>query len=437
MNKTWIIIKREYLTRVTKKMFLVTTILLPILMFGLIALIAYLTVKSEDAQKIILLDQSGVYASLAKNDSRSYSIELITDSDVMAVKKRIENGDADVLVHIYPLSESGMPDSVLMYKEGGVGLATKEYISSEIDRLTQIRQMELAGIDKSKIDSINSSTVLVKSYDLKNNKLTNSEVASGIGYMMGFLIYMIIFIYGAGVMRGVMEEKTNRIAEVIISSVKPFELMMGKIIGIAMVGLTQFLLWGVLLFVLQTVLFAFVPILSDMKDLSAMADPTITEGVNPMARSEGAEMIRALMGQNWGLILFAFLFYFLGGYLLYAAMFAAVGSMVNEDPQEAQQLTLPITMPIIAGFIIMATTIKSPDSSIAIFGSLFPLTSPIVMLARVPYGVPMWQLILSMVFLVLGFVLMTWLSAKIYRTGILMYGKKASWKEIIKWLKYS
>ncbi len=437
MNKTWIIIKREYLTRVTKKMFLVTTILLPILMFGLIALIAYLTVKSEDAQKIILLDQSGVYASLAKNDSRSYSIELITDSDVMAVKKRIENGDADVLVHIYPLSESGMPDSVLMYKEGGVGLATKEYISSEIDRLTQIRQMELAGIDKSKIDSINSITVLVKSYDLKNNKLTNSEVASGIGYMMGFLIYMIIFIYGAGVMRGVMEEKTNRIAEVIISSVKPFELMMGKIIGIAMVGLTQFLLWGVLLFVLQTVLFAFVPILSDMKDLSVMADPTITEGVNPMARSEGAEMIRALMGQNWGLILFAFLFYFLGGYLLYAAMFAAVGSMVNEDPQEAQQLTLPITMPIIAGFIIMATTIKSPDSSIAIFGSLFPLTSPIVMLARVPYGVPMWQLILSMVFLVLGFVLMTWLSAKIYRTGILIYGKKASWKEIIKWLKYS
>ena len=248
---------------------------------------------------------------------------------------------------------------------------------------------------------------------------------------------MVIFIYGAGVMRGVMEEKTNRIAEVIISSVKPFQLMMGKIIGIALVGLTQFMMWIGLMLILQLLLPLFIPGLSDVLHGSVTMTPEMQQQMNAMGSGENMSMIQSLMNQNWGLILGCFLFYFLGGYFLYASMFAAVGSLVNEDPQEAQQLTIPITMPIILGFIIMATSVKDPNSTLSVFGSLFPLTSPIVMLARIPYGVPVWQLLLSMTLLIAGFLFMTWLSAKIYRTGILLYGKKITWKEVYKWIRYS
>lgn len=256
-----------------------------------------------------------------------------------------------------------------------------------------------------------------------------------IGYVMGFLIYLVILIYGMSVMRGVSEEKTNRVAEVIISSVKPFHLMLGKIIGIAMVGLTQFVMWLLLTGLLQFMLPLFVPGLGDMLHSGpAMAD--VQQKMQSVDQHELASFLQTLYAQNWALIIGCFLFYFLGGYFLYASMFAAVGSMVNEDQQEAQQMTLPITMPIIFGFIIMASTIKDPNSPLSVFGSLFPLTSPIVMMARIPYGVPAWQIALSMLLLVGGFTFMTWLSARIYRTAILLYGKKVTWKEVFKWLRY-
>jgi ABC-2 type transport system permease protein len=234
-----------------------------------------------------------------------------------------------------------------------------------------------------------------------------------------------------------MEEKTNRIAEVIISSVKPFQLMMGKIIGIALVGLTQFMMWIVLMLMLQLLLPLFIPGLTEVLHSGVNMPSEMQTSMSGLSTPENMGVIKAFMNQNWGLIFASFLFYFLGGYFLYASMFAAVGSLVNEDPQEAQQLTIPVTMPIILGFVIMATSVKDPNSTLSVFGSLFPLTSPIVMLARIPYGVPAWQLILSMVLLIGGFVFMTWLSAKIYRTGILLYGKKPSWKEVIKWIRYS
>jgi ABC-2 type transport system permease protein len=209
--------------------------------------------------------------------------------------------------------------------------------------------------------------------------------------------------------------------------------MMGKIVGIALVGLTQFLLWLILTGSLQFLLPLFIPELRQAIHPSSAAD---MDAMSKVPTSELAGIFNSLSNQHWSLILSCFLFYFLGGYFLYAAMFAAVGSLVNEDQQEAQQMTIPITMPIILGFFIMTSAIKDPNSTLAIFGSMFPLTSPIVMMARIPYGVPAWQIAISMLLLVAGFVLMTWLSAKIYRTGILMYGKKASWKEVIKWMRY-
>lgn len=439
MKKIWLIIQREYLSRVKKKSFLVTTILVPLLMFGAITGMIYVAVSSEQDQKIVVRDHTGQFAYQLDSSRAHYKL-IYSDPSMhnWSGDSIIKKYDADILVDIMG-APSLKPDSVVILKEGGVSLAVKEFISSEVDELYQTHLMEQAGIQPSSIDSIRSQKLSIKSYDLKEKKETSAEMASAIGYIMGFLIYLVLFIYGAGVMRGVMEEKTNRIAEVIISSVKPFQLMMGKIVGIALVGLTQFLIWGIIMIALQFLLPVLIPSLAEMNPSQLAEMPSGTkelQSLNQIQGNEKLEMIMALANQNWGFILFSFLFYFLGGYFLYASMFAAVGSLVNEDPQEAQQLTLPVTMPIIFGFIIMAATANDPHSSLAVFGSLFPLTSPIVMLARIPYDVPTWQLLTSMVLLVFGFILMTWLSAKIYRTGILMYGKKITWKEVIKWMRY-
>ncbi len=432
MNKIWLIIQREYISRVKKKSFLVTTLLIPILMFGLIATMAYMAAKSEQKEAIAVIDESGVFINKMDTSSSSYTITYIADDTHENYTTLLEKNKCDILLHIYPF-KNGLPDSVNIYKDGGVSLSAKEFISDDMNTIYQIKQMQDEGIDKEKIDSINNSSIRLKSFDLKNNQETSSEIATMIGYVTGFLIYLVILIYGMGVMRGVMEEKTNRIAEVIISSVRPFQLMMGKIVGIALVGLTQFLLWLILTGSLQFLLPLFIP------ELRQAMHPSSAAGMDAMSKvptSELAGIFNSLSNQHWSLILSCFLFYFLGGYFLYAAMFAAVGSLVNEDQQEAQQMTIPITMPIILAFFIMTSAIKDPNSTLAIFGSMFPLTSPIVMMARIPYGVPAWQIATSMLLLVAGFVLMTWLSAKIYRTGILMYGKKASWKEVIKWMRY-
>ena len=432
MNKIWLIIQREYISRVKKKSFLVTTLLIPILMFGLIATMAYMAAKSEQKEAIAVIDESGIFINKMDTSSSSYTIKYIADDRHENYTTLLEKNKCDILLHIYPF-KNGLPDSVNIYKDGGVSLSAKEFISDDMNTIYQIKQMQDEGIDKDKIDSINNSSIRLKSFDLKNNQETSSEIATMIGYATGFLIYLVILIYGMGVMRGVMEEKTNRIAEVIISSIRPFQLMMGKIVGIALVGLTQFLLWLILTGSLQFLLPLFIP------ELRQAMHPSSAAGMDAMSKvptSELAGIFNTLSNQHWSLILSCFLFYFLGGYFLYAAMFAAVGSLVNEDQQEAQQMTVPITMPIILGFFIMTSAIKDPNSTLAIFGSMFPLTSPIVMMARIPYGVPTWQIATSMLLLVIGFVLMTWLSAKIYRTGILMYGKKASWKEVIKWMRY-
>jgi ABC-2 type transport system permease protein len=295
-------------------------------------------------------------------------------------------------------------------------------------------------IDPLLIDSIKSRANEVKIDAVKKDELgkltsSNFDLASSIGYFTAFLIYITLFIYGVMVMRGVMEEKTNRIAEVMISSVKPFQLMMGKIIGIGAVGLTQFLIWIILISSLSV---AFGSFLSP--ETMQQVQDAQQNGMQQSPPPGGMETIVAhLSSVNWFLVVSCFLFYFLGGYLFYASLFAAVGSAVNEDSQDAQSLSFPITLPIILGIIIMINAINDPGSPLATWSSLIPFFSPIVMMARIPFGVPdtvpYWQLGLSMALLVLGFLFTTWLSAKIYRTGILLYGKKPSWKEMVKWIR--
>ena len=305
--------------------------------------------------------------------------------------------------------------------------------------------LEQKGIDKSTLDSISAVS---DNAVMLNNKVTdgqgvskqaNAGLAYGIGFGSGILIYITMFIFGAMVMRGVAEEKMNRIAEVIVSSCKPFELMLGKIIGIAGVGLTQFMLWIILIFILMTAMQFFIPA-ETLEQFQQMQrdQQQLPGGPNSnMALKILEAKTQIVEGVNWPLVIFCFLFYFLGGYLFYASLFAAIGSVINEDPQEAQALMLPITMPIIFAFIILTSSLNNPNSPMAVWASIIPFTSPIVMMGRIPFGVPdtvpYWQLGLSMVSLIGGFLFTTWFAGKVYRTGILMYGKKASWKEMAKW----
>jgi ABC-2 type transport system permease protein len=326
-----------------------------------------------------------------------------------------------------------------------LGIETMGYVERQVKKAIEYNMLQQKNIERNTLDSISiaSEKAAQITNKLETGKEANNKLPYIIGFGCGIIIYITMFIFGAMVMRGVMEEKTSRIAEVIISSVKPFQLMMGKILGIAAVGLTQMLLWIVFLMIIVNIIPLFVS--SDtLEQFQQMqhAQQQLPGGSNNTA---AIQMLQATdtfkSGINWAIIIPCFLFYFLGGYLFYASLFASVGSVVNEDPQEAQSLMLPIMMPIVFGFIILSTSIENPDSPMAFWGSIIPFTSPIVMMGRIAKGVPefvpWWQLFLSMAMLILGFIGTTWLAGKIYRTGILLYGKKPSWKEMIKWVRRS
>jgi ABC-2 type transport system permease protein len=312
-----------------------------------------------------------------------------------------------------------------------VNLFVKSALEKKINAAIEKKRLIAANIDHEIYKNIKADIEIENAIDSgKGEKKGIAGVAYAVSFVDGILIYMILLIYGTMVMRGVMEEKTNRIAEVIVSSAKPFQLMLGKIIGIGAVGITQFAIWIVVMGLLQLV----IPLL--FPDVfRQLSDPAVTAAAAQQVNSGKLGIIlEGLHSLPIGLILFCFIFYFLGGYLLYAALFAAIGSVVSEDQQEAQQLVFPVMMPLILGFVIMTKAINDPDSGIALFGSLFPLTSPVVMMGRITYGVPWWQLGLSMLLLVLSFLFFTWITAKIYRTGILLYGKKVTWREMWRWL---
>lgn len=439
MNKTWIIIKREYLTRVRNKTFLLSTFLLPIIMIAFFVGSAYLGAKSIQQYKIAVKDESGIYVNkLDSSNAAAYSF-----SNEYTLENYKTNHDGLLIVYA---KTDAFPDSVRLYSEKDLGLATESAIRKQIQKVNEERLLLEKGVSRSVIDSIRKQSESEDILNFRSFKVSGAELKEGnktlssvIGFISGIIIYLTLFIYGASVMRGVMEEKTNRIAEVMVSSVKPFQLMLGKIVGIAAVGLTQLLLWIVFILLLMNL----APLLlsQDMLQQAQQANQSMPGGSLQQGNS-AAMLIQNSTGvdittANWPLIIVCFFFYFLGGYLFYAALFAAVGSVVNEDPQEAQSLMLPITMPIIFGFIMLTSTIENPGGPLAFWGSIIPFTSPIVMMARIPMGVPdslsYWELALSMGLLIGGFLFTTWLSAKIYRTGILLYGKKVTWKEMLKW----
>jgi ABC-2 type transport system permease protein len=439
MHKIWIIIQREYTSRVKNKRFLLVTFLVPLLMVGLIVGSAYFSFKGTEERKIAVVDPNGFFKDKLKN-SKQLKFEFPKDVDTSNYQSK---GYSDIL--LMPLFEEDKKADYILRSKKSMGFSLQESISNKINTAIEDQMLEKAGIQQSILDSIHQSAQIaeLKAYEDegKSSKESNAALAMGIGYASGLLIYITMFIYGTMVLRGVMEEKTSRIAEVIVSSVKPFELMLGKIIGIGAVGLTQFLMWIIVVVTLTGVGMSLLP--ADMQtQLQQLQASGGQMGAAGMAQaSESAKNIYAfqhvLSTTNWPLIIGLFLFYFLGGFLFYASLFAAVGSVVNEDPQDAQSLMFPITMPIIFSYIITNVVIQNPNTPMAFWASVIPFSSPMVMMARVSYGVPTtvpyWELALSMVTLIGGFLLTTWLSAKIYRTGILMYGKKVTWKEMIKW----
>jgi ABC-2 type transport system permease protein len=440
MSKVGLIIKREYITRVRNKTFLLSTFLLPIMMLLFIFGSAFFAAKSSEKQKkLAVINDPGFIRSNLKVDSAKvlFSFDATATDTNFAAK-----GYDGILV----LNKDSANRNFVLYSKKTLSATTKEYIENKLDKAFENRQLENRGIKIAQLDSITKETksnAAVIKNELKDSKgaaiKVNAAVNSGIGFASGILIYITMFIFGAMVMRGVMEEKTNRIAEVVVSSVKPFQLMLGKIIGIGAVGLTQLLLWVVLIFGLITVAQFFIPgdVMKQVEELQKMQQSGAIPGGGMVATSDAAKNIFELQSTitsiPWLKIISCFIFYFLGGYLFYSSLFAAIGSVINEDPQEAQSLMLPITMPIIFGFIILSGNITTPDSPTMVWASMIPFTSPIVMMGRIANDVPWWQLGLSMALLVAGFLFTTWLAGKIYRTGILMYGKKATWKEMFKW----
>tara|TARA_B100001093_G_scaffold520525_1_gene617701 strand:- start:24716 stop:25978 length:1263 start_codon:yes stop_codon:yes gene_type:complete len=418
MDKIWLIIKREYLIRIRKKSFIVMTLLGPLLMVLVMFLPIYLTNQTQTERTIAISEQD--FDLFNKLENTDYINFVVIPNSIFAdLKIKFDN-------ELYYALLEKKEDEIILSSNKQVSLSVNNEIKSQIEKKIEQEKLIKLGIDIILLEDAKTNIIISNQIISKDGigQKSKTELSMAIGFISGLLIYIFIFMYGTMVMRSIIEEKTNRIVEVIISSVKPFKLMMGKIIGVSLIGLTQFILW-----ICLTSLLFFV---------SQAYFVNITEVESTQEIEMQSMMLEGLMylnNINLVEILLAFLFYFLGGYLMYGSLFAAVGSAVDAEA-DSQQFILPVTVPLILSFILIQPIMENPDSSLAFWMSIFPLTSPIIMMVRIPFGVSEWELLVSILVLVGSFILSTKLAAKIYRTGILMYGKKINYKELWKWLRY-
>ena len=419
MRKIWLIIKREYLVRVRKKSFIVMTIVGPLLMAALMIVPTYLANENQEL-RTIAIEEDGYEFTNKIEDTDLLHFSKIPTEEAILLKNNFSESNYYALLYI-------KENNFTLYSDQQISLSVSKSLEKQLEKIIEHQKLKAAGIDLDILSKAESSVQITTKIISKDGNTTNSqaEASMGIGFICGILIYIFIFMYGTMVMRGVIEEKTSRIVEVIISSVKPFQLMMGKILGVALVGLTQFALW-----ILLTIAIA------SVAELMFMDTSSMTSEINSTKQSILlSEISNLASGINLVQIFFSFIFYFLAGYLMYSSLFAAVGSAVDAEA-DSQQFVLPITIPLILAFILIQPVMENPDGILAFWMSIIPFTSPVIMMVRLPFGVANWELALSMVVLVLSFVLTTQLAGKIYRTGILMYGKKTSYKELWKWLSY-
>lgn len=437
MNKILLIIQREYITRVLKKSFWISSLLAPVLITAIYAIPIWLAMKDKEVKRVEILDLSGLWK---KSDLVDKEVEFVfTKGKEQDLKISFASKGYDAFVSI---PEDVLTDAkgVHIYTAKNIGMSLKESVEKLIQNKVRHELLLKAGISPQIYEStqvdIDSKTITV-STDGQETR-SSSGGAMILAGIMGLVLYVTLLLYGSQVMNGVIEEKSSRIIEVIISSVKPYQLLLGKIIGVGLVGLTQFLLWIILTIGLTQ-------ITSKLYGEKAKNNVTQTKQIDSgkqgslisksAEESPMSEVTKVLESTNIPMVIAAFLFYFFVGYMLYSSLFAAIGSAV-ESATEAQQFTFIVMIPIILSFLMAQYTMQDPDSNIAFWASMIPFTSPINMMVRLPYGVPTWELILSMVLLVLGFLGCSWVSARIYRVGILMYGKKVTWKELGKWLFY-
>jgi ABC-2 type transport system permease protein len=442
-SKVGLIFQREYLTRVKKRSFILTTVLTPLAMLLFFVVIGFIMAyESQEEKEIAVLDQAGILEGRGLPSSADgYLHYMIRKGDVEALKEDVQSGKYDGLLVIPEIRNLKDRKQTLYYigeKQLSIDVSTN--IERTLADVIRDYKIDAFGFNKDSLDYLRTSVTLDPQpleEDDEDVSSAASFIAAGIGGAMGFLMYMVVFIYGMMVMRSVMEEKVSRIVEVMISSVRPFDLMMGKVLGVGAVGLTQLAIWAILIpavYMIAGLAFGLTGAemgggMNSAEMAAAGIDPDDIQGKVSMIMNE-------LSAQNWLLIVPLFLFYFIVGYVLYASLFAAVGSAMSDDLNESQALTLPISIPVIIAFYIMFVTVRSPESSLAVWSSIFPLFSPIVMPSRLAFEPPVWQILLSVVLTSACALFFVWLAGRIYRVGILMYGKKASFKELGKWLFY-
>jgi ABC-2 type transport system permease protein len=444
MNKIKLIISREYLTRVKKKSFLVMTILGPILFAAMMIVPTWIASREDtEVRYIAVVDSSKVFIDKIA-DTEYIKFEYFKDKSLDEVKEIFPESKYYAVLYILP-SITFEPSAVHLFSNKQPSFSIKSHIANSMEKELENKKLRANGIDENILKSIESDVDIrtIQWTDDGEEKESSTEIAMAVGYASGFLIYIFIFMFGAQVMRGVLEEKTSRIVEIIVSSARPFQLMMGKIVGIALVGLTQFILWIILTFIIITgVKTVFFPEFGTqnaqevvVQDLFEQGNIPQAETIQPQNFDKFSSILNAAKSINYGVIFASFIFFFLGGYLLYGSLFAAIGAAVDNET-DTQQFMIPITIPLIISIVVMMNVVQNPESPIAFWFSIIPLTSPIVMMVRIPFGVPYWELALSMGLLVITFIGSVWLAGKIYRTGILMYGKKSSYKELWKWIRY-
>ncbi|MBK9555525.1 MAG: ABC transporter permease [Chitinophagaceae bacterium] len=430
MNKTLLIIQREYITRVRKKSFIIFTLLGPVF-FLLISLLPILISNANKSdQHILVKDDSGLIPALPDTAGLyfTYKYQSIPVNTLKTDYSTIGEG-YDAFLYI-PAMQPDAPYGIEIYSNEQVSLTTKLYIESIIADKLETINLQQHDLDKNILLKLRPKVDIDdKVTSGESQKEGNAAIASAFGFGMGFIIYIVLLIYGTMVMRGVMEEKSSRIIEVIISSVKPFQLMMGKIVGIGLVGLTQFVAWGFLITILNIIIgVLFAGQLSDLQQVSASGGEVEMNAIT--------EAMQSMQNIPIGYYLSMFIIYFLGGYFIYASLFAAIGSLAGDEEGDVQTFAFPVTMLILVSIFIMMAVVQQPHTPLAFWASIIPLSSPIVMPALIPFGVPTWQIVLSIVLLFGGFIFTTFLAGRIYRTAILMYGKKIKVKEVFKWMFY-
>lgn len=438
MNKIGLIIGREFNERVRKRSFIITTILTPLLMVGImIAPILLAQLKSDKVKDILVIDHSGIIAPLLQSDDEVTFTP--TDRSAEELRTAPREGYGFLVIGEDIMTN---PRNLQLYSHESATIGVENNITSQVRRIIEAEKLKAYDIaDLPKIMEDIKTSVSLQSFQIDSTgkeKQSSGMLSMGAAYMFGFLIYIFIFMYGAMVMQGVVEEKSSKVLEIMVSSVRPFELMLGKILGIASVAITQFVIWMVLIFVLGTAAMQFFA--GDMLAHGASMGGAMGAGAMPEGMGNmDPEALAALRGMTdlgfLAKMFGGFLIFFIGGYLLYAAMFAAIGSAVD-NVQDTQQLQLPVTVPLILAILVLMSVMRDPGSQVAFWFSIIPFTSPIIMMARIPYGVPAWEIVTSVVLLYGSFIFMVWVAGKVYRVGIFMYGKKPTFKELYKWITY-